>query len=93
MTKNQFEKIVNEIGNFHLLKQSSVEYESVNYGMVKQNSEHKLVVMASTNENNISAFQGKMLQVGGGQAIIAPLTAENAFAVRTQLPWLQSQCL
>lgn len=93
MDKNQFETIISEIGNLQLLKQSSVEYESVNYGMVKQDNEHKLVVMASTKENKISAFRGKTLQVGGVQAIIAPLTAENAFALRTQLPWLQSQCL
>ncbi len=93
MNTSQFNNIVSDIGNFQLMKQSFVEHESVNYGMVKIENEQKLVIIAPTHEKKIAAFQGESHKAGGIQAIIAPLSAENAFALRSQLPWLQSQCL
>jgi len=74
-----------------LLSQSLVEFDGMEYAVLRSVDGRKLVVLADAADDRYKQFEGDLQKIDQQVLAICPLTSQNAAVLRSQLPWLQSQ--
>ena len=77
----------------NLLPQSLIDYNNVEYGISRFSNELRLVVLGQAGSTAAIIFNGENSLHAGRPLIIAPMSPQNAAALRNQLPWLQPKLL
>ncbi len=79
--------------NLDLLPQSLVTHKGVEYALARVNRSLRLALLAGRDHPALGAFSGEPSEIGGQVLLVAPLSAQNAAALRAQLPWLRPELL
>jgi len=76
-----------------IFSQSVVSLDQITYSLAQTSNGLRLMVQADPNDSRLGLFDGEKISRGKETLLSAQLTAENAEALRTQLPWLNPQPL
>lgn len=76
-----------------LIRQSVVSLDQILYSLAQTPNGLRLMVQAAPHDFRLTLFDGQKTSFGKETLLSASLTAENAQALRTQLPWLKPQTL
>ena len=75
--------------NLHLLPQSLVTHDGVEYALARLADSLRLMVSADDGSVVLSTFNGDITSTTGESLLVGPLNPQNAAALRHQLPWLK----
>lgn len=67
---------------------SQVSHAGATYWLERSSDGTKRLVAVADDESALQGFTGAVETVEGGARLVAPVTAENALALRSALPWL-----
>jgi tagaturonate epimerase len=74
--------------NVPVYRNSVVEIEEATFCLVATEKGKRLYASAPGDWDGMSSFAGEAMSRGGQEALLCPLTHENAAALRGRLPWL-----
>jgi hypothetical protein len=75
--------------NVNMKPCSIVNVNDAECGLCETDGKKQLAVLAESGSPSLPAFEGESSEGLGKTLIIGPLSARNAAALRTQIPWLQ----
>jgi hypothetical protein len=75
--------------NLEILTHSLVIFNGVEYGLAQTHAGRRLVLCAPSDSPLPGSFEGEFSHPGHSTLVVGPLSAQNAAALRAQLPWLQ----
>jgi len=75
--------------NLDIYPRSMVSAHDLEYGLARTPAGHKLVILGSTGNSYLNAFEGRQSEFKQHTLLIGPLNPQNAEALRLQIPWLQ----
>lgn len=75
--------------NLSLYPNSLLTQHDVEYGLIKKDSSRYLAILSPADSSGLSDYAGQTSEFHGKRLMLAPLSPQNAAALRSQLPWLK----